>query len=113
MKTEVVPMTKARKSVREVMVMPIPALARALPKIFGTCWTVCSWTSLGRFSLQEDINRNMSSTPIPETPEESVRVRSTTRVRVFRKRKENMVIMNNSKHDEFPQNNKTTMAGRC
>ena len=73
MKTEVVPMTKARKSVREVMVIPIPALARALPKIFGTCWTVCSLSSLGRFSLQEDINRNMSSTPIPETPEESLR----------------------------------------
>ena len=85
MKTEMVPMTKARKSVREVMVMPIPALARALPKIFGTCWTVCSWTSLGRFSLQEDINRNMSSTPIPETQDESVRVRSTTGIRVSRK----------------------------
>ena len=37
LKTEVVPMTKAKKSVREVMVMPIPALARVLPKIFGTC----------------------------------------------------------------------------
>ena len=71
-KTEVVPMTKARKSVREVMVMPIPALARVLPKIFGTCWTVCSWTSLGTLSLQEDIIRNMSSTPIPDTSMESV-----------------------------------------
>ena len=76
-------MTKARKSVREVMVMPIPALARALPKIFGTCWTVCSWTSLGRFSLQEDINRNMSSTPIPVTPDQRNQCRSKQALRGF------------------------------
>ena len=50
-----------------------------------TSWTFCSRISQGRLSLRTDLIRNMSSTPIPETQDESVRVRSTTGIRVSRK----------------------------
>ena len=66
--TDAVPIAKARRSVSEVMVIPIPALARALPRILGTLPMVCSRGSFGRFSLQADIIRNMSSTPMPVQP---------------------------------------------
>lgn len=54
-------MTKARKSVAEVMVIPIPANANVFPKRSGTVSPVS-----GMVSLHEVIKRNISSTPMPE-----------------------------------------------
>jgi hypothetical protein len=64
-KTEELPTTKARKSVREVMVMPIPAVRMVQPMIEGTWSTVCSSSLVGILSLHADISRNISSTPMP------------------------------------------------
>ena len=55
-------MRKARKSVRVVMVMPMPALEKVMPTLCGTS------TSRSMLSPQEDISRNMSSTPMPAPP---------------------------------------------
>ena len=53
-------MMKATKSVREVMVMPMPALARVTPTRRGTFMSFSP-----RVSLHDDISKNMSSIPIP------------------------------------------------
>lgn len=55
-----VPMMKDTKSVRDVTVMPMPALANVAPRRSGTLITLSEMVS-----LQEDMRRNMSSTPMP------------------------------------------------
>ena len=44
------------------MVMPMPALEKVMPTLCGTS------TSRSMLSPQEDISRNMSSTPMPAPP---------------------------------------------
>ena len=90
--TDAVPIANARKSVSEVMVIPIPALARALPRILGTLPTVCSCGSSGRFSLQADMIRNMSSTPMPAQPGKDVVRWKGLRVYHLLTRREHVVV---------------------
>lgn len=55
-------MTKAKTSVRAVIVIPMPAVAKVKPRRSGT-----GSLSLGIVSLHEDIIKNMSSMPMPKT----------------------------------------------
>ena len=58
---EVLPIMKARKSVRDVMVIPMPAMDRVAPRRLGN-----GISTSPSVSLHADITRNMSSIPIPE-----------------------------------------------
>ncbi len=70
-------MTKARRSVRDVIVMPIPAERNVMPILAGILLSLC-----GYVSAQLDINRNMSSTPIPRNIDMLNKVRFSYNLKV-------------------------------